>query len=405
MASVRHALPNGHVITGEAVKGIKDLTRLRLVTGLILILNSLMGVLGADWDIQWHAVVGRDRTFTPPHDLILLAIALSGIVALTSILIETSWARRQPELQAYSTDFMGLLHASTGSYLIGFGAVCSAVAFPLDTYWHSLYGIDVSLWAPFHTMIYMGSVLSTFGMIYLLLSAAHLSEMQHDLWMTTRLSYAGVVALLGILLSKFSTFLTPALSGHTIHFASLTLSLFPFLMAFIAVFLCVLTVRLVPWTGTATMMVLVFLFVFLLMSTSIPPLMSLLVQAEHETYLARATHIGSTIVPLMGQTPLLLLTALSLDGIVWLGRRGKWLLTKQNVWGLVVAIISMIVVAGFTLVQYSVRQRALQGGIGRFFMLAFALEIALALLLTIPGSLLGNWLALTISKAIQTQRR
>jgi hypothetical protein len=238
--------------------------------------------------------------------------------------------------------------------------------------------------------------------IYLLLSAAHLSEMQHDLWMSMMLSYAGVVVSLGILLSKFSTFLTPALSGHTLHLAFLTLSLFPFLMAFVAVFVCVLTVRLVPWTGAATMTVIVFLLVFLLMSTFIPPLMAQLVQAEHETYLERANLIGSTIIPLTGQTPLLLLTALSLDGIVWLGRRGKWTLTRQNTWGLVAAMVSMIVVAGFTLVQYGLRVRVVRGGgMGRFFVL----DIALALLLTIPGSLLGNWLALTISKAIQALRR
>lgn len=402
MASVERSLPQTNTMAGGAAKGIKDLARLRLVTGSTLILISLVGLLGTDWDIQWHALIGRDRTFTPPHDLILIGIGLSGIVALISILIETNWSRRHPELRAYGTEFLDVLRSSLGSYLIGFGAVCSAVAFPLDTYWHSLYGIDVSLWAPFHTMIYMGSVLGAFGVIYLLLSAAHLSEMQHDRW-TAIFSYAGMVASLGILLSKFSTFLTPALSGHHLHLASLTLNLFPFLMALSAVFVCVLTVRFVPWMGAASMVVVVFLLVFLLMSAFVPPMMTLLVQAEHETYLARASRIGSTIIPLLGQTPVLGLPALSLDSVVWLGRRGQWALTRRNTWGLVAAMVSMFLVAGFTLVQIAVRERAARGGGGGMGG-SLVLGIALSLLLTVPGSLLGNWLALTMSEAVQALR-
>jgi hypothetical protein len=278
------------------------------------------------------------------------------------------------------------------------------VAFPLDTYWHALYGIDVSLWAPFHTMIYMGSVLGTFGMIYLLLSAAHLSEMQHGR-RTAFLSYAGVVASLGILLSKFSTFLTPALKGYHLHLASLPLNFFPFLIALTVVFVCVLAVRLLPWMGAASMVMVVFLLLWLLVSAFVPPMMTLLVQAEHQTYLARASRIGSTIVPLSGQTPVLLLSALSIDGVVWLGRHGQWTLAAVKKWGIVAALVSMFLVAGFTVVQQvGLRGQAGQGGgggRGGSLVLAFVLS----LILTVPGSLLGNWLAQTISETMQGLRR
>ena len=284
MASVENALPQVSAAAGEPARGVRDLALLRLVTGLILILVALAGLLGADWDIQWHTVVGRDRTFTPPHDLILLSIGLAGIVALVGILIETRWSRRYPALRVYGTDFLGVLHSSLGLYLTGFGAVCSAVAFPLDTYWHSLYGIDVSLWAPFHTMIYMGSVLGTFGTIYLLLGAAHLAEMQRAR-RVARCSYASVVVSLGILLSKFSTFLTPALKEYQVRLGFLTLNFFPLLLAVSAVFVCVLAVRLIPWTGAASMVVAVFLLIFLLVSAFVPPAMTWLVQAEHQSAL------------------------------------------------------------------------------------------------------------------------
>ena len=369
MASLERALPQATAVVGAPAKGSGDLARLRLVTGL---------------------------------SLILIGIGLSGIVALISILIETRLTRRYPDLQAYSTEFLGILHSSLGLYLVGFGAVCSAVAFPLDTYWHSLYGIDISLWAPFHTMIYMGGVLSSIGVIYLLLSAAHLAEMQQERW-TARLSYASLIVALGILLSKFSTFLTPALKGYQLHLGFLTLNFFPILLAATAVFVCVLTVRLVPWTGAASMVVIVFLLIFLLVSAFVPPMMTLLVQAEHETYLARASRIGSTIVPLSGQTPVLLLLTLSLDAVVWLGRRGRWALTKRHTWELIVTLVSIFLVAGFILIQLVVSGRAVRGGGGG--MGRFALSLLLSLLLTIPGSLLGNWVARSISQTVQTLRR
>src|SRR5579883_3329262 len=129
MASLERALPQATAVVGAPAKGSGDLARLRLVTGLSLILITMIGLLGADWDIQWHAVIGRDRTFTPPHDMILIGIGLAGVTALANILIETRRVGRHPELRRYSTDFLGVLHSSLGSYLTGFGAVCSAIAF------------------------------------------------------------------------------------------------------------------------------------------------------------------------------------------------------------------------------------------------------------------------------------
>lgn len=394
MESLGRALPRANVSAVSPARGISDLANLRLVTGMILLFIALVGLLGFDWDIQWHAVIGRDRTFTPPHDMILLGIGLAGIVALISILIETSWARRHSELRAYGTEFLGVLYSSLGSYLVGFGAVCAAVGFVLDTYWHALYGLDVTLWAPFHTMSYMGGVVGTFGAIYLLLSAAHLAKMQHKRGLAL-FSYTSLIVELGLLLSKLSTFIFPALLGYDLHLAALDLNFFLPLLAVIAVLVCVLARRLIPWPGAASMVVVAFLLIFLLVSAFVPPMMTLLVQAEHQTYLAQASLIGSTIVALLGQTPLLLLLSLSLDGVAWLAQRGKWTPARQNAWRLVAAIISMILVTGLMLALSH------RGGINGTLMLDFALM----LLLTLPGSLLGNWLASAISESMQTLRR
>ena len=61
--------------------------------------------------------------------------------------------------------------------------------------------------------------------------------------------------------------------------------------------------------GAATLVVVVFLLLWLLIGALVPPMMTWLVQAEHQSYLARANQIGSNIIPLLGQTPALLLAS------------------------------------------------------------------------------------------------
>lgn len=386
---------------GQAAKSLKDVARLRLITGYVLIIVNLIGVLGADWDIQWHATIGRDRTFTPPHDMILIGIGLAGIVALANILIETSWARHNHILQKASGDFLGILHSSLGSYLIGFGAVCSAVAFPLDTYWHSLYGIDVSLWAPFHTMIYMGGVLSTFGIIYMLVSAANLGEAQQERW-TVNLSNVGLLITFGILLSKLSTFVTPSLLGQAlIRLPFGAIDLFPLLMPFCAAFVCILAVRVLRWPGAATLTVAVFLLVFLLVSAFVPPMMTLLVQAEHQTYLSRAAQIGSRIIPLMGETPFLLLTGICIDGIIWLARRNHWSRTTRNSSVLIATMLSLLVVTALTLITIGTGLGKAHTGTTSHV----AVALLISLVLVLPGSFIGSWLGSTIGSILQGFRR
>ena len=54
--------------------------------------------------------------------------------------------------------------------MAGFGALLGALAFPLDDYWHTLYGIDVTLWAPFHVMIISSMVMVGVGTLFVIAS-------------------------------------------------------------------------------------------------------------------------------------------------------------------------------------------------------------------------------------------
>ena len=62
----------------------------------------------------------------------------------------------------------GFFRAPVGLYLAGYGALCAALAFPLDDAWHRLHGVDVTIWAPFHVMIVAGMAMAAVGTAYTL---------------------------------------------------------------------------------------------------------------------------------------------------------------------------------------------------------------------------------------------
>ena len=377
-------------LPGQRAITLTHLVMLRLITGYTFLIVSLLGLFGTDWDIQWHATIGRDRTFTPPHDLILLAIGLNGILALTSILIESWWVRHNHELAERSTDFLGILHSSLGSYFIGFCAVSSAVAFPLDTYWHALYGVDVSLWAPFHTMLYMGASISIIGILYIITSAIHLAESLHRPGLV-RLGHAGVIVALALLLSRLTTFIFPSFDVNPGG-----INLFPVLLCACVALVCAIAVRNVPWPGTATLVILVLLVIYVLVSACVPPLMTWLMQVENQTYLPGTTFARSVVVPLIGQSPWLLLTGLSIDGVVFLSKRAHWSLATRT-WAIAsAAAVGTAIVAALKLL--SLASQTASGGQGSI------LPFLLALVIAVPGGLLGNWFGTTISKTIETLR-
>ena len=41
---------------------LHSLLILRLAGGLVAALGALISFLGTSWDIQWHSLIGRDRT-------------------------------------------------------------------------------------------------------------------------------------------------------------------------------------------------------------------------------------------------------------------------------------------------------------------------------------------------------
>jgi hypothetical protein len=110
---------------------------------------------GLTWDIVWHTYVGRDRFLTPPHLVIYASVALATLLLALDLAVERRAAPR------------GLLVAAGGMLSI------LAAAAPFDNAWHAWYGIDVTLWAPFHVMGLIGVGIALLGLAY---ACAHLAH-------------------------------------------------------------------------------------------------------------------------------------------------------------------------------------------------------------------------------------
>lgn len=152
----------------------------RLLAGAFLVLMQSLAAIGLGLDIQWHRWIGRDRFLTPPHLLIYIGVAGAGLLCIAVVLIETCrYWRRSPGVDGTtSVSLLRIFHAPLGFFVAGFGALTMAAAAPLDNYWHQLYGVDVTLWAPFHMMGLIGAGIGNLGAVYAL--AAELVRSRRD---------------------------------------------------------------------------------------------------------------------------------------------------------------------------------------------------------------------------------
>ena len=110
--------------------------------------------LGFMWDVAWHADTGRDKELlTVPHMLIL--VGLGGI--FTAGVLAIALATRSGAQAGWAIGRWRIPYSAAPLALIGFGAL---IGFPLDDYWHAVYGIDVTLWSPTHMLMICGASLA-----------------------------------------------------------------------------------------------------------------------------------------------------------------------------------------------------------------------------------------------------
>src|ERR1700680_125675 len=95
--------------------------------------------------------------YFPPHILLYAGVAVAGVGALLSILYESISRTREDG----SVSFLRLFRGARGMFVAGFGIAFILLAAALDDYWHRLYGLDATIWAPFHLMELFGSLVAS----------------------------------------------------------------------------------------------------------------------------------------------------------------------------------------------------------------------------------------------------
>ena len=138
----------------ERVSGVPG----RFIAPVVLAGVSLqVAVLGMYWDIGYHIDHGRDQgVFTAPH--MFIVVGLQGIVlaALLHGRMRGPAARNERRLP------LGLNMSPGGIVMLVCGGV-ALLGFPLDAFWHALFGEDVTLWGPTHLFMIGGAGVSTLG--------------------------------------------------------------------------------------------------------------------------------------------------------------------------------------------------------------------------------------------------
>jgi len=343
-------------INENRMSGLSE-QRLRRISIWVMLFFLFQGGVGAVWDREWHAYVGRDQFFTPPHDLIYSCVAGVGLMAFALVVIETIRFRRgRAGVNDISTvQVFGFFHAPLGFVITGFGALLTLIAAPLDNYWHELYGIDVALWAPFHLMGITGGLIGILGMVYVFASEAALdrqaSRPSRQLLGLTALEWGALLvlgSLMNFTLTGFLQFPVPS-------FGPLSISTYPLPLVVSATFCFTGAIRFTRRPGVALLIVF-----FLLLNT-----------LAIELFIPWAIHVSVGLQGLEYRDPtripyfnwyyallplIFLLPALVVDGITLWGQRHNSRVGKT---GRSVGIIGLIItppivlLAPFILQSYS----------------------------------------------------
>jgi hypothetical protein len=330
---------------------------LRRTCAWLMLLFLFQGSLGAVWDREWHAYVGRDQFWTPPHTLIYSCVSGAGLIALFMVLFETYRYRHQAigVDDASTISIFHFFHAPLGSIVTGFGALIALVAAPLDNYWHELYGIDIALWAPFHMMGVTGGLIGMIGIVYIFASeAARDRQANLPVWRFLGLSALEWGALLVIAIIMNFT-LTGFLQFPLITIGPLQISTYPLPLITGAVFCFVGANRLTERPGVASIVVAFLLLNTLAVESFVPWAIRTAVAQQGLDYRIPG-HIPYFSIPYAILPLALLPSALIIDGLhLWNQRKHRSLgssLVGASLSGLLVtppiALLTPIILSSYS---------------------------------------------------------
>ena len=296
--------------------------QLRRTCSWLMLFFLFQGSLGAVWDREWHAYVGRDQFWTPPHTLIYSCVAGAGLIALSMVLSETFRYRRDSTVvnDTSTVSIFGIFHAPLGYAVTGFGALIALIAAPLDNYWHELYGIDIAMWAPFHMMGITGGLVGMLGMVYLFASEAAIdraSDQPVRKFLGLSALEWGALLVIAILMNFV---LTGFLQFPLVMVSTLQISTYPLPLIAGALFCFVSATRLTRQPGVATI-VAIFLFFNTLAVELFVPWAIRTAAAQQGLDYRTPGHIPSFSISYACLPLALLISALVIDGFTYWSQR------------------------------------------------------------------------------------
>jgi len=213
-----------------------------IALGLVAIFTALGGIY---WDVTWHATIGRDSFWIPPHLLVYAGITCLLLSALGGFTL--TW-RRVGRFRSALANPVGC-----GFVIAALGTLTQILAAPLDDLWHRLYGLDVTIWSPPHLMGIAGGMVSIYGLLAALggaLSGRDSRPVWHGLAMSE---------VLGLLLFSAALLLSLfALSEMDFHLERRDVLLYPLLAGALAAVPLMGAARYLKRPGAATVVALVY---------------------------------------------------------------------------------------------------------------------------------------------------
>ncbi len=299
--------------------------RLRQAGAWMILYLLLQAELGLAWDRQWHDLVGRDQFWIPPHIMMYSGVGGAGIVALVLILIDSLryWRGKVGVDDSSTVSIFWLFHAPLGFVMLGFGTLIDLLAAPFDNYWHQLYGIDVTLWSPFHLMGTIGGILAGLGAAYIFASEATI-ERQVERPSFRLLGLSGPEWGLLILLSAFIELALPALTAFVpLPLGPLQILTYPLILTIAVCGSLMGAVQTIRRPGIAILIITLLGVETLLTQLFVPWALDYAVPRFGYTFRfsgrVPSFNIALVLLPLI-----FLLSAILLDGVVlWQRRRSK----------------------------------------------------------------------------------
>lgn len=141
------------------------------IPGLAALGAAVLTFGGAIWDIGVHIDKGRDTGpfGTTAHYPLLIGLVLFYLMGILAVGI----APRSPGRQSRAGILLpGLGRIPVGALLILTGGGFAMLGFPLDDLWHRIFGQDVTLWGPTHTMFFGGLITAACGAVILMAEGA-----------------------------------------------------------------------------------------------------------------------------------------------------------------------------------------------------------------------------------------